>query len=147
MQSEAVDQRIRPMIMDTDSNETTINGDEGRVRLIQNMQSGPPVEIGLGINEALRSTLLIPNPFLPTGNNTYVSAAEDQPNGHLYVFCYNDEEKHCVFRFLERERRWQKLYQSRHLDFNTNYFIGPTRFAMLANKFPTFTDAFNPPRS
>jgi|GEM_PF-6957614 len=149
MPSGAFDQVVRPLIMDSDSHETAINGEEGRVRVIANMQPGPPAERGLGRLVTMRSSLPLPIPaeLLPAGDNNVVGLAEDRSLFRLYAFLQNSNNDHTVFRFLEREQRWQKVYQSRFLDFVAPNFICQTRFAIPAGKYPTWSDDFNPPRS
>lgn len=98
--------------------------------------------------ENIPSTLLIPNSYLPNGNNTCIGSTVDVNRKRLIYFIYNNAGSHVVFCYDIPSGNFYKILTNANitggLNFDLNYSVN--REAKVVGDLLIWTDGLNEPR-
>lgn len=115
---------------------------------MQDFRFGPTSDKGFAEQlESVGSTILLPNPVLPTGTNYCIGTADDFPKRRVIYFVWNSNGNHGIFCFDFIANAVYLVLASAQvtagLNFDKNHLIHSAR---VENGGVYWTDHFNEPR-
>ena len=144
-------QKIQPKYVDLDTEIRYVKSDTGAVRYLSNLRIGKRQDQTKGACINIRGTLLVPNNYLPVGDNINLGCVTNKSRTFLLFLNWNSNNKSGIYMYNPSlDEPIQLLFQDSPtniiLGFHKYFNIKGTKAKIIQDEHFFWTDMYNSPR-